>query len=238
MSGALPPGAALSDRQLAAQLGVSRTPVREALAMLEAEELAVLGPSGQLVVREVTVGDIRETYDVRALLEGYAARLAAEACSDDDRRRLRFINEELLTSFQRSESEQDVAAQTRLDAAFHKGIGAASGNRALARLVAILVDTPIRERAFFWFSRERHLLSVRHHANVLEALDRHSGAEAERLWKEHVRLGGESLVDALTRTHEASRGDELWDATVDAGIWAAASAEARGRGKDGEDNDN
>jgi DNA-binding GntR family transcriptional regulator len=232
MSGALPPGAPLSERRLAARLGVSRTPVREALAMLEMEELAVVGAGGRLVVREVTVTDIRETYDVRLVLEGYAARLAAEVRSDDDLRQLRVINDGLKKSFRLPEAKQDVAQQTRLDAAFHKGIGAASGNRALARLVGLLVDTPIRERAFFWFSRERHLLSVRHHANVLEAFERRDAAGAEHLWKEHVRLGGESLADALTKTLEGTRGDELWGATLEPGLWPAAAAGGRGRRKE------
>jgi DNA-binding GntR family transcriptional regulator len=215
MSGAIPPGAPLIERQLAAAVGVSRTPVREALAMLESEELAVVGASGQLVVREVAVSDIRETYDVRVMLEGYAASLAAEARSDVDLRRLKLINDELRKSFRLPTAAQDVAVQTRLDARFHKGIAAASGNRTLARLVGLLVDTPIRERAFFWFSRERHLLSVRHHTGVLEALACRDAAEAENLWKEHIRLGGESLLMHLLKTAEAARDEELWDA-VDA----------------------
>jgi DNA-binding GntR family transcriptional regulator len=210
MSGALQPGKPLSERQLADKLGVSRTPVREALAMLDAEELVVLSPAGQLVVREVTVAEIRETYDVRIMVEGYAARLAADERSEDDLRRLRLINDELRRSFRRRRAEQDVGAQTMLDAAFHKRIASASGNRTLERIAGLLVDTPVRERAFFWFSKKRQLTSVEHHTNLLEALESRDPAEAERLWTEHVRLGRDSLVEHLTNAAQAERDQNMW----------------------------
>lgn len=225
ISGSLTPGTPLNERQLAAQFGVSRTPVREALAMLATEELAVLGSSGQLVVREVTVTDIRETYDVRVMLEGYGARLAAAAATADDIERLRSLNDQLRKSFRLPAPEQDVAAQTRLDAAFHKGIAAASGNRALARLVGQLVDTPIRERAFFWFSRRRHLQSVTHHAEVIDALERRDPDEAERLWQAHIRVGGESLIAHLNESRGSARADELW-ASIEGDSQRSAPASA------------
>lgn len=211
ISGALPGGAAVSERQLAARLGVSRTPVREALAMLSGEELLVPNDTGQLVVREVSVADIREAYAVRFELEGFAARVAAETRTDRDLERLRAINESLRQAFEAAKPSDNRAVQTRIDAAFHKGIAAASSNRELARLVALLIDTPVRERAFFWFSR-RTLLSVRQHTEIIGALERRDSVEAQRLMQQHIREGGEELAEHLTQLKHAARGEQLWTA--------------------------
>ena len=83
VSGALAPEARLYEQRIAAELGVSRTPVREALAMLDAEDLVVAGRTGGTIVRRVSVDEVRETYEVRAVVEGHAARLAAERITAD-----------------------------------------------------------------------------------------------------------------------------------------------------------
>ena len=222
IAGALPGGTAVSERTLASSLGVSRTPVREALKMLASEELLVAGPSGQLVVRELSAADIRETYAVREELEGFAARVAAEARTSEDLDRLRSINETLRQAFEAAQPTDSRATQTRIDAGFHKGIAAASGNGVLARLVSILIDTPVRERAFFWFHR-RTLLSVREHEHIIDALERRDADEAERLVKQHIHDGGDALVDHLTQLKEAARGEQLWVAAeLDGGAVAQA----------------
>jgi DNA-binding GntR family transcriptional regulator len=220
ISGALPGGAAVSERQLAARLGVSRTPVREALAMLSGEDLLVPSDTGQLVVREVSVADIREAYAVRFELEGFAARVAAETRTDSDLERLRAINESLRQAFETAKPTDNRAVQTRIDAAFHKGIAAASSNRELARVVALLIDTPVRERAFFWFSR-RTLLSVRQHAEIIAALERRDSLEAQQ----HILEGGEELAEHLTQLKKVARGEALWTAaSLDA--WQPTPTEA------------
>lgn len=232
VSGALPGGVAVSERQLAAWLGVSRTPVREALAILSGEELLVPSDNGQLVVREVSVADIREAYAVRFELEGFAARTAAETRSDRDLDRLRAVNESLRQAFEDAKPTDNRAVQTRIDAAFHKGIAAASGNRELARLVTLLIDTPVRERAFFWFSG-RTRLSVRQHTEIIGALERRDGPEAQTLLQAHIREGGEELAEHLTQLKDAARGEELWT-TVSVDAWPSTPLEAlKDEGDDG-----
>jgi DNA-binding GntR family transcriptional regulator len=232
VSGALPGGVAVSERRLATRLGVSRTPVREALAMLSGEELLVPSDTGQLVVREVSVADIREAYAVRYELEGFAARLAAETRGDRDLERLRAVNESLRQAFEAAKPSDNRAVQTRMDAAFHKGIAAASGNRELARLVALLIDTPVRERAFFWFSG-RTGLSVRQHTEIVDALERRDGPGAQRLLQQHIREGGEELAEHLTQLKEAARGEQLWTA-VRLDAWPPTPLEVAKNEGDGE----
>ena len=75
LDGRLEPGSPLKEQQLAHELGISRTPVREALLMLQAEGLIVTTPNRSAVVREHDADDLKDLYQLRALLEGYAARL-------------------------------------------------------------------------------------------------------------------------------------------------------------------
>jgi DNA-binding GntR family transcriptional regulator len=232
VSGALSGGVAVSERQLAVQLGVSRTPVREALAMLSGEDLLVPSDNGQLIVREVSVSDIQEAYAVRLELEGFAARVAAETRSDRDLDRLRAVNESLRQAFEDAKPTDNRAVQTRIDAAFHKGIAAASGNRELARLVALLIDTPVRERAFFWFSG-RTALSVRQHTEIIAALERRDGARAQTLLQQHIREGGEELAKHLTQLKDAARGEQLWTA-VSLDAWPPTPLQALNDDGDGE----
>jgi DNA-binding GntR family transcriptional regulator len=82
--GRLPPGQRLKEEKLARELGMSRTPVREALLMLESEGLVESIPRRGATVRSYAVGDLDDVYQLRALLEGYSARRAATRISTED----------------------------------------------------------------------------------------------------------------------------------------------------------
>ncbi len=129
IEGVLNPGERLSEIELAERLGVSRTPVREALMRLAQEGLVELQPGRGAWVRELTPEEVREVYEVRAALEAEAARLAAERATEADLDAL-IAAEEALRRLPRT----DVAAQTRADARFHARLVATSKNRELERL--------------------------------------------------------------------------------------------------------
>src|SRR3954447_1524258 len=84
ISGDLAPGQVLGEEQLGRQLGISRTPVREALVLLRSEGLVDTPPNRPAIVRNFDRDDLHEIYSIRAVLEGYAARLAAERLTDQD----------------------------------------------------------------------------------------------------------------------------------------------------------
>src|SRR5689334_13271919 len=84
MSGELGPGQVLGEEQLGRQLGISRTPVREALVLLRSEGLVETPPNRPAIVRNFDRDDLHEIYSIRAVLEGYAARLAADRLTDAD----------------------------------------------------------------------------------------------------------------------------------------------------------
>lgn len=118
VEGRLKPGQRLMEVQLAEQLGVSRTPVREAIRKLELEGLVVMLPRKGAYVANMSLKDLKDVLEIRASLEGLAASLAAERISDEDIKKLEFIIEE----FNDSINESNVEALLKKDVEFHECI--------------------------------------------------------------------------------------------------------------------
>jgi DNA-binding GntR family transcriptional regulator len=128
-TGRLPLGARISDKQLAAELEVSRTPVREALVQLQTEGLVVMRPQSGTFVFDLTIEDVREICATRAILEAGALRLAAEARSSDLMGCLSLLVGRAAIALR----DGDLAQCDELDCQFHEGIVAASCNSYLVR---------------------------------------------------------------------------------------------------------
>jgi DNA-binding GntR family transcriptional regulator len=206
LRGELPAGKRLRQESLAAEFGVSRTPVREALRKLEASSLVQLEPNRGAVVRGPTAREIKEAYVVRAELEGLAAELAAQRIREDELERLR----ESLALFHRSigdlierrrtdgvtRESADIDNWTRANDGFHQGIQNAAG---IERLKAILFDLHLsfpRNLTGVVLSQSTRLLqeNVRQHAAILEAIEAHDGTRARRRMIDHVRRSGELVT--------------------------------------------
>ncbi|MFJ4500146.1 GntR family transcriptional regulator [Streptomyces sp. NPDC088864] len=128
LSGAYPPGSRLRERDLSEALGFSRIPVREALTRLTGEGLVVMEPRRGASVRDLSLRDVAELFDLRLSLEVFAARRAAEACAAGaDGERLRTLMEAAQDATRRGDAEQIPAANTAL----HAEIVAMTGNRLL-----------------------------------------------------------------------------------------------------------
>lgn len=203
ISGALPPDSRLYERRIGAELGVSRTPVREALAMLESEELVLSVPNKGTVVRRITAEEITQTYEVRIQLEGYAARLASQQITSQELGRLERIERDMKRASRRKETDEDrLLALTSLNAEFHLAIAQASRNRILVRTIKSLIETPIYARAYFWYADPRRNESVSEHAQMVELLRSGDMAACERFWQEHHQRGRDYLVDYLSQREE------------------------------------
>ncbi len=129
IDGRLAPGRRLKEEELARELGISRTPVREALLMLESEGLVELIPKRGASVRAYAVDDLDDMYQLRALLEGYAARRAATRISPEDVARL----EESCARFDRLRAEDDLLELVKENLFFHNVILEAAGSERLTR---------------------------------------------------------------------------------------------------------
>ena len=179
-SGLLRPGARLTETDLAERLSISRTPVREAIRRLEAEGLVDHQPRTGAVVRQLDYPEIMELYEMRTVLEGTAARLAARAASPMELEELRSINDDL------AGATGDGAAMARLNRQFHARLLDAARNRFLVRSMASIESTMLILGPTSMAAEGRAEEAVAEHATVLEALEARDGATAEIRMRAHM----------------------------------------------------
>lgn len=182
VEGCFAPGERLKEEELAQELGISRTPVREALLMLQSEGLVESVPNRGAVVRAYTPAEIEELYELRALLEGFAARRAATRISEDGIRDLHASNER----FRRLHAGDDLADLIRENLVFHNTILEAAGSDLLVGMVRNVVEIPLVYKSFFWYPREQKRISEHYHDQLARALEARDSERAELIMKEHV----------------------------------------------------
>lgn len=179
-SGALLPGARLLETEIADRLQISRTPVREAIRRLEAEGLVDHQPRTGAVVRSLDYPEIMELYEMRTVLEGTAARLAARAASPVELRELASINAEM------AESTEDSAALALLNRQFHRRLMDAARNRFLLKSAETVEKTLLILGPTSMDTPERARAAVEEHTAVLAALEARDGATAEQAMRQHM----------------------------------------------------
>jgi GntR family transcriptional regulator of vanillate catabolism len=205
LSGEFKPGDRMSELRLVERLGVSRTPLRLALASLEHEGLLRVLPGGGYVVREFTRADIRDAIELRGVLEGTAARFAAEkGASRRDLRALRAINDsvEPLVHLADYESfERYVALNELFHARLLKMAGSPLLERTLDGVLALPFASPsalVLQHAQLPESREILIVAHRQHLWLVDAIASREGARADSIAREHARLSLTNLEIVLT----------------------------------------
>jgi GntR family transcriptional regulator, vanillate catabolism transcriptional regulator len=205
LSGEFAPGERMSELPLVGRLGVSRTPLRLALAELEHEGLLRELAGGGYVVREFTKADITDAIALRGVLEGTAARFAVErGVTRRDLRAMRAINdsiEELLHRADYESFENYVDLNERFHARLLKLARSPMLERALAGIVSLPLAGPsaafVLTEAELPESREILVIAHRHHRGLIESIERREGARAESLAREHAQLSLTNLEVAL-----------------------------------------
>ena len=188
----------LIEEQVAERLGVSRTPIRQALTMLEAEGLVEIAPNRGATVCSFSVEDVWEIYDLRAVLEGHAARRAAGRIEKGELAGLWALAEEmekLSGSF--SEHEEEIRWLVARNGEFHGGILAAARNGRLEKMFRRTVQIPLVFKAFFWYTPHERIISNHYHRQILGALEAGDGERAEIIMREHVYEGRDFVIKAL-----------------------------------------
>ena len=181
IQGKMRPNERLIAADLAERLNTSRTPIREALQLLEAEQLVVAAKRGY-VVREHTKEEIVEIYEVRAALEGMAARLAAQKTGTSAYREIEAIGahrDSLITS-------NDRKLIVDLNDEFHAAIFAACGNSRLDRINRSNSQHFFNYRISELYTKEETKISIKGHALILKAIKNHDADEADAAAQEHV----------------------------------------------------
>lgn len=190
----LKPGQRLPEVNIAVQMGVSRTPVREALRRLASEGLVIIIPNSGARLAAPTEKEIRDTFLVREQLECLAIGLAAERIGDRHLRRL----EETLLEEARAIDERNLEAYLEVNEAFHKAVADASGNRVLAEYVEnILARTNAYFVFFDPFYQEETTPTIDSHKEILMALRIHDAEKAVKLMKKHLQETISRLSESL-----------------------------------------
>lgn len=176
-----PPGSRLAEDEIAAQLGVSRTPVREAFRMLEREGWLEIVPHTGAYVRNPPMDEVRQVFEVRECLEERAAYLAANNATEKDLVKLRRIIEKGWRQVERG----DTKGITALNAEFHQVIAVAGGNQILAEMLEDL-SKQVRWH-FSAVATIRSQDSWKEHEEILDAISKKDAERASHLAVEHNR---------------------------------------------------
>lgn len=186
-------GVRLGEIDLAESLGVSRTPVREALRRLGSEGLVEITPHRGARVVQWTAQDLIEIYQLRALLEGFGAATAAERMDSDDIDRLEKLCEDM-EEVTRPGLRGDLERLTVLNSEFHSTILRSSGSNRLAILVQSLVQVPLMLRTYHRYDQEALRRSLSHHRELVAALRASNSRWAESVMRSHVLAASDVLV--------------------------------------------
>lgn len=190
--GEIAPGSRLQEVDVAERYSTSRTPVREAFRQLESEGFVRIRARRGAVVTSMTAKDVREFYEIKSVLEGYAARRATTALSRADVDRMEKLNAELERAFERGDIERTVEVHNQ----FHEVFVRAAGNDRLLQLVTGLVQQFQRFRISL-----SHTDSVRDsialHREIIEAFRDRDAARAEELVARNSHQGSDALIQAL-----------------------------------------
>src|SRR6201989_1471549 len=196
LSGEFEPGERMSELPLVERLGVSRTPLRLALATLEHEGLLRSLSGGGYAVRAFTQADMRDAVELRGVLEGTAARFAAErGATRRELRSLRTINAQIEPRLARADYES-FEAYMDLNERFHARMLEIARSPLLDRALEGILSLPfggvnamVLTEAELPESRQILVIAHRHHQGLIEAIEARQGARAEALAREHARLG-------------------------------------------------
>jgi DNA-binding GntR family transcriptional regulator len=200
LDGTLAPGEALRDEALAEALGMSRTPIRDALHRLEEEGLVVTTATRRTYVSEVTIKQAREIYPILGALEALAVRLALPHIGADALDTMRSANRELAAALEAG----DAAAATAADEAIHHAFAVHCGNDVLIATLSDLHCKILRIERAFWGSADR-TASLADHEAIIAALAARDLRQAERMLAKNLARGlawVNPTNDAENETHE------------------------------------
>jgi len=194
LKGTLKAGERVSEPDLAERYGISRTPIREAFRQLESEGYLTVVPRKGAVVTALSERDVAEFYEIKSMLEGFAAQLAAIKLTDKEIDRLAAINNRLSNLA----AEGDVKSFFRVHNEFHELFIRASGNIKLLELIQQMLTKFNRLRIASLSLPGRMEISVQEHEKIIEAFRARDGALANTLVQKNAAYGGQMLIRSMS----------------------------------------
>lgn len=195
LRGDLQPGERLMELQLASQLGVSRTPIREAIRMLEQEGLAVTMPRKGAEVAKMTLKGMEDVLEIRGALDELASQLACERITEEQLERLETRKQE----FEKSLPSGDVKLIAEADVNFHDIIYEATGNPKLVNLLNNLREQIYRYRVEYIKDAKNHPVLIQEHEAIYQSLKNRNKEDAVVSIREHVENQATAVKAVIVR---------------------------------------
>jgi DNA-binding GntR family transcriptional regulator len=195
LKGELEPGERLMEIHLAQKLGVSRTPVREAIRKLELEGLVLMIPRRGAVVADITVSDLEDVLEVRLALEELAVRQACRNYTPEQMKRLKSTS----MGFKHSLYGEDVIACAQADEEFHAVVYEMTGNRKLVQILNNLREQMYRYRTEYLKDKHTHAELVSEHEELVQALEQRDEKRAMEIMEVHVERQKEYMIRHLEK---------------------------------------
>lgn len=197
VSGRLAPGERLVEIKLADEMGVSRTPVREAIRKLELEGFVIMMQRKGAYVAGLSPKEIRDVFEIRSTLESLAARLAAERITENQldqlKRQLADIEEKIKT--------HELEAVVKSDIIFHDILFNASGNARLVSMLSNLREQIHRYRSMSLSYPGRMVVALEEHRAIVKSIIDHNSEAASRAAVMHMESAEASLIEVMKKVH-------------------------------------
>lgn len=195
LKGDIEPGERLMELDLANKLGVSRTPIREAIRKLELEGLVKMAPRKGAEVAEITLEDLRDVLEVRKNLEELAVSLACNRATEDDIDRIRKCN----AAFIESLSTNNLTKMAEADEAFHDAIYEMTGNKRLIQIINNLREQMYRYRLECIKDVDMRNTLVEEHNELIEKIKSKNAESAKKIVQIHINNQEKTIVENLTK---------------------------------------
>lgn len=193
LNGELVPGERLLENQLADKLGVSRTPVREALRMLEQENLVALIPRKGAQVLDLSAQDIKNVLEIRSALEAVGIRHACRYMSPENLREIKMLN----AQFEQAFEQEDYERVATVDEKIHDIIFVSADNHKLVQIINNLRAQIYRYRMAYLKVYETKTAVINHHRGIIEAIENQREEDGVRVMAEHIEHQTQVILKSL-----------------------------------------
>lgn len=197
--GELKPGERLMEVHLAEKMGVSRTPVREAIRKLELEGFVTMIPRRGAHVAELSIKDIMDVLELRASLDGLAASLAAKRISEDEINSLKSV----YTALNDYIEKDNLHGSIKKDIEFHEIIYRSSRNDKLIQIIGNLREQVLRFRVLYLKDYKSAQNLIREHCEIFDAIKNRDFKKAEAAAEQHIKNQEEAIVAAIKSSQKA-----------------------------------
>lgn len=193
LKGELAPGERLMEIALAQQLGVSRTPIREAIRKLELEGLVLMTPRKGAVVAEITKKDLKDVLEVREHLEELAVQLACDKATPEDIVIMKKLHQEFIESL----SQTDLTVIAEIDVRFHDAIYATTDNKRLIQILNNLREQMYRYRLEYIKDEAKRKTIVEEHEKIIRGIEEKNVEYAKQYIKTHINNQEAAILEKI-----------------------------------------